>query len=153
MSVQWIGHGRRLDIEASVALEQGWRQLVQARSPQQLDSAIVYNLRLWRTLRDLALAHPVLNVGESLEETADHVATMLVLDASPNPDPRDVAFVAGRDLAVANDLLPPPVRARARDGMISEWSASDGGRFEEWLLDRLAGPRDAPRPRPFGRDA
>ncbi|MGE5548604.1 MAG: hypothetical protein ACM33T_16990 [Solirubrobacterales bacterium] len=138
MSVQWIRHDHRLDVELAVAFDTAGRLLTRARSPRQLDQAIVFNLRLWREVRRLAERCPTLADRDELADAADHVATMLVVDASPCPDPRDIAFVAGRNLALAGDLAGTTAAARCRDALLAEWGRGGGHQFEEWLLARLA---------------
>lgn len=140
MSVQWTRHGHKLDATLSVAFEMGHRRLVAARSPAQLDQAITYNLRLWRTARRLAERGNGVSAREDVTDTADLVATLLVVDAAPLPDPRDVDFIAGRDLAIARELAAGSAADRARDTLIAEWSASGRGRFEDWLLAKVDAP-------------
>ena len=137
MSVQWTRRDHRLDAELSVAFELGHKRLIGAKSPGQLDQAITYNLRLWRTARTLAGRLPDVVAREDVADTADLVATLLVVDAAPCPDPRDVDFVAGRDLAVARELIPDTAAQHVRDSLIAEWSASGRGRFDDWLLARV----------------
>ncbi|HSV29904.1 MAG TPA: hypothetical protein VLL76_10100, partial [Candidatus Omnitrophota bacterium] len=97
MSVQWTRHGQRLEAELAVAFEMGYRRLVRARSPGQLDQAITYNLRLWRAARRLALTGRTAGVREDVPDTADLVASLLVAAPKACPDPRDMDFIAGRD--------------------------------------------------------
>lgn len=137
MNVQWHGHGHRLDVELAIALEAAWRRLVAARSPRQLESAILFNLRLWRAVRALAEMRPDLGDGDGLVDTADHIATMLVIDASPCPDPRDVAFVAGRNLSLARGLAGEVAAARIGAELMAEWAATSTAVFDEWLLQRI----------------
>lgn len=139
MKVHWQRHDHRLDVELAVALEVGARALVKAKSAAQLDRAIVVNLRLWQAVRRLADRCPALDGREMLAATADHVAIMLVAEAVPHPDPRDVAFVAGRSLSLARDLAGEAAANRARDGLVAQWSAGPACRFEDWMVDRLAG--------------
>lgn len=145
MSVQWTRHGQKLDATLSVAFEMGHRRLVAARSPAQLDQAITYNLRLWRMARRLAERGNGVSAREDVTDTADLVATLLVVDAAPLPDPRDVDFIAGRDLAIARELAGGWAAERARDTLIFEWSTDGAGAFEDWLLSKIEGA-----PRPFG---
>lgn len=140
MSVQWIRRSHRLDMDLAIALEAGANLLVRAKSARQLDEAVSFNLRLWRAIRGLALRSPSLSEREVLADTADHVAAMLALDAHPCVDPRDMAFVAGRNMALAADLADPAAAQRGRDALVAEWAAEGGRhRFEGWLLHRLQG--------------
>lgn len=138
MSMEWIRHDHRLDVELAVALEVGARGLSRARSHRQMEDAITFNLRLWRAIRALALRWPSLCDREVLVDTADHVATMLVVDAAPCPDPRDMAFVAGRNLALARDLAGEVASEVTLGRLIDEWTASGMRSFEHWLLGRFA---------------
>lgn len=138
MSVQWIRRDHRLEMDLAVGLEAGANLLIRAKSARQLDEAIIFNLRLWRGIRALALCCPTMAEREFLAATADHVAAMLALDAYPCVDPRDMAFVAGRNMALAGDLAAPSVTECYRDSLVAEWAAQCGrDRFESWLLVRL----------------
>lgn len=138
MNVQWIRRDHRLDIELGVALEVGGGMLVKARSARQLDDAIVYNLRLWRAIRGLSQRCPGLNDREVLADTADHIASLLAVEPDPLPDPRDVAFVAGRNLSLAGDLAGSAALESGRDSLLAQWAAEPGrSRFDAWLLARL----------------
>ncbi|MCR6630581.1 MAG: hypothetical protein NVV74_11310 [Magnetospirillum sp.] len=139
MSVQWIRRDLRLDMTLAVGLEAAATLLVRAKSVRQLDAAIIYNLRLWRIIRGVALDRPHLSERTQLLDMADHVAAMLALDATPCVDPRDVAFVAGRNLAVAGHLAESQAFDRARDALVTEWAMTDSrNSFEAWLMERLA---------------
>lgn len=135
MTAVWMRPGNRLDVELAVALDMGARLLTRARSPRQLDQAISYNLRLWRSVRRLAEFHSVLIEREILADAADHVAVMLVVDSSPCPDPRDITFIAGRNIAVARDLAGLAASQRGLAEMLGDWSGA--GRLETWLLERI----------------
>lgn len=137
MNVQWIRRDQRLDVELAVALDKGADLLVRARSARQMDEAVVYNLRLWRAIRVLSRQCPGLNDREVLGDTADHVASLLAVEA--HPDPRDLAFVAGRNLSLAEDLAGSSAKDVGRDSMLAQWAGEAGGgqRFETWLLGRL----------------
>lgn len=137
MSVQWLRHDNRIDVELAVALEHGWRLIVQARAPRQVDRAVAYNLRLWRIVRSLAQRCPSLNDRESLIDTADHIATMLVADIGSCPDSRDLSFIAGRNLSLARDMAGDRAADLSRDALLAEWGRSSSDRFETWLLGRL----------------
>ncbi|MBC7906655.1 MAG: hypothetical protein H7Y60_07910 [Rhodospirillaceae bacterium] len=138
MSVQWIRRDHRLDMDLAIGLETGANLLVRAKSARQLDEAVTFNLRLWRGIRAVALCCPGMGEREFLIGTADHVASMLALDAYPSVDPRDMAFVAGRNMALAGDLAAAQVAERYRDSLVAEWAAQNGPhRFEAWLLERL----------------
>jgi hypothetical protein len=137
MKVQWQRHDHRLDVELAVALEAAGRDLIRARAPAQLDRAIALNLRLWRAVRRLAECCPTLDDRDLMADWADHVAIMLVAEATPCPDPRDLSFVVGRNLSLARDLAGAAAVELARDRLIAEWSNQSGGRFEEWLLQRI----------------
>jgi hypothetical protein len=140
MNVQWIRRDHRLDIELGVALGLGGDMLVKARTARQLDEAIVYNLRLWRSVRMLSQCCPGLNDREILADTADHIASMLAVGADPSPDPRDVSFVAGRNFSLAGDLAGAAALENGRDSMLALWAAEPGkARFDSWLLGRLGG--------------
>lgn len=139
MSVQWIRRDYRLDMDLAVSLEAGANLLMRAKSERQLNEAVSYNLRLWRTIRSLAAARPFWPERDMLMHVADHVASLLALDACPCVDPRDISFVAGRNLSLAEDWAGPRSSDRARDQLAAEWAASPSAvRFEPWLLDRLA---------------
>lgn len=139
MSVQWIRRDHRLDLVLAVCLDAGANLLVRAKSDRQLDEAVCFNLRLWRSIRELARARPFWPEGEMLTHVADHVATLLALDACPCVDPRDMAFVAGRNMSLASDLAGGALPERGRDHLVAEWAgSSSSARFESWLLDRLA---------------
>lgn len=141
MNVQWIRRDQRLDIELGVALEVGADLLVRARSARQLDEAVIYNLRLWRAIRELSQRCPSLNDGELLGDTANHVAILLAVDADPIPDPRDISFVAGRNFSLAGDLAGSVALENGRHALMAEWAAEPGRfRFETWLLARMASP-------------
>ncbi|MGE5503290.1 MAG: hypothetical protein ACM31L_02595 [Actinomycetota bacterium] len=145
MTAIWNRPGGRLDAELAVALDATARCLVRARSPRQLEQAVVYTLRLWRAVRRLAPAHPDPDRRELLRDTADHVATMLVLDPRPCPDPRDLAFIAGRCLSLAEHLAGPSAMAGARAALLGRWAADDRhDSFEEWLLGRFQSDSQAP---------
>lgn len=145
MNVQWIRRDHRLDIELGVALELGGGLLVKARSAGQLDDAIIFNLRLWRAIRVLSQRCPSLNDRELLADTADHIASLLAVEAEPLPDPRDVAFVAGRNLSLASDLAGSAALESGRDALLAQWAAEPGRcRFDAWLLARLS-CADCPR--------
>lgn len=140
MSVQWIRRDHRLDKDMAVCLEAGANLLLRAKSDRQLDEAVSYNLRLWRTIRALAAERPFWPEREMLMHVADHVASLLALDACPCVDPRDIAFVAGRNLSLAEDWIGPHSAQRVRDQLVAEWAADpSSARFEPWLLNRLAG--------------
>ncbi|MEW5727103.1 MAG: hypothetical protein AB1918_04680 [Pseudomonadota bacterium] len=137
MNMHWRWHDQRLDAELAVALEAVGMRLAAARCPAQLEAAIRAALRLWRAVRALAERCSALDDRELLAETADHMAVLLVADARPCPDPRDIAFVAGRGLSLARDLAGEAASGRARDRLMAEWSASSRLSFEDWLVDRL----------------
>ncbi len=137
MNVEWRWLGHRLDLELAVALDVTAGRLLAARSAGQLERAVASVLRLWRMTRMLAEGCPTLDERAMLVDAADHVAVLLVADAAPCPDPRDLAFIAGRGLALARDLAGEAATVRARDALLAEWSASSRRRFEDWLLDRL----------------
>lgn len=139
MSVQWLRRDHRQDMLLAVCLDAGANLLVRAKSEKQLDEAVCYNLRLWRRIRELACDRPHWPECEMLVEVADHVASLLALDAHPCVDPRDVAFVAGRNYALSCDMASGASPETNRDMMVAEWAdAGSGDRFEHWLLDRLA---------------
>lgn len=135
MSIHWFRHDAQVDIELAVALEHGWRMVVTARAAGQIERATSYNLKLWRIVRGLALRWPGLNVRDSLVDTADHVATMLM--AEGGPDPRDLAFIAGRNLSLARDTAAERTIELGRDALLAEWGRCSGGRFEPWLLGQI----------------
>jgi hypothetical protein len=139
MTALWSRPGNRLDLELAVAFELAALHLTRAHSPRQLDQAISFNLHLWRTVRRLVPVRPELCEREMLSDTADHVATMLVVDASPCPDPRDLAFIAGRNTALARDLAGRAVTERMLAELLEAWNAADprGRRFERWLTERI----------------
>lgn len=139
MNVQWIRRDHRLDIELGVALEVGGDLLVRARSARQLDEAVIYNLRLWRTIREMSQRCPGLNDRELLSDTANHVAILLAVDADPVPDPRDISFVAGRNFSLAGDLAGAAALVNGRQTLLAQWASEPGrSRFEDWLLGRMA---------------
>lgn len=139
MSVQWIRRDHRLDVLLAVCLDAGANLLVRAKSERQLDEAVSYNLRLWRLIRDLARGRSHWPEREMLIHVADHVASLLALDAQPCVDPRDMAFVAGRNLSLSSDLAGSGGSEQGRDLMVAEWADSGSGdKFEGWLLGRLA---------------
>lgn len=137
MSIQWLRRDHRLDVELAVALEHGWRIIVHARAPRQIDRAVAYNLRLWRIVRQMTQRCPNLNDRESLVDTADHVATLLLAESGPCPDSRDMSFIAGRNLSLARDMAGGAAADLARDALMAEWGRSSSERFETWLLTRL----------------
>lgn len=138
MSVLWIRRDHRLDMDLAIGLEVGANLLVRAKSARQLDEAVTFNLRLWRAIRTVALRSPGMGEREFLVGTADHVASMLALDAYPSVDPRDMAFVAGRNMALAGDLAAAQMAERHRDALVAEWAGQNSRhRFEGWLLDRV----------------
>ena len=137
MNAMWSRPGLRPDVELAVALELCAWELTRARSPRQLDQAITLNLKLWRSLRRLAELASYRR--ESLADAADHVVTMLVAEASPCPDPRDLAFIAGRNLSMARDLAGPAASETAMHRLLTHWGGTAGGlhAFAEWLIRRL----------------
>lgn len=139
MSMQWIRRDHRLDVLLAVCLDAGANLLVRAKSGRQLDEAVSYNLRLWRQIRECARDRPHWPESDAMIHVADHVAALLALDACPCVDPRDIAFVAGRNMSLSCDLagaLPPE---HSRDQMVAEWAdVGSAVKFETWLLDRLA---------------
>lgn len=138
MSMEWVRRGHRRELDYAIGLEAAANLLIRAKSARQLDQAVVYNLRLWRLIRAVAQEAPWLVESELLTGTADHVAALLALDAAPCVDPRDLSFVAGRNLALAADLVHPLSLERGRDALVAEWARSDErAGFEEWLLRRL----------------
>lgn len=137
MNMEWRWRGHRMDVELAVALDVTAGRLLAARSACQLERAIASVLRLWRMARSLAEECPTLDERAMLIDAADHVAVLLVADSAPCPDPRDLAFIAGRGLALARDLASEAATMRARDALLAEWSESSRLRFEDWLLDRL----------------
>lgn len=139
MSVQWIRRDHRLDMLLAVCLDAGANLLVRAKSERQLDEAVSYNLRLWRLIRELARARSHWPERDMLIHVADHVAALLALDAQPCVDPRDMAFVAGRNLSLSCDLAGGGgAPEHGRDLMVAEWAdAGSGDKFEGWLLGRL----------------
>lgn len=138
MSVQWLRRDHRQDMLLAVCLDAGANLLVRAKSERQLDEAVSFNLRLWRRIRELACDRPHWPEREMLVEVADHVASLLALDAQPCVDPRDVAFVAGRNFALSCDMASGANPETSRDVMVAEWAHMDSGdRFEQWLLARL----------------
>ncbi|CAA7611300.1 hypothetical protein [Magnetospirillum sp. UT-4] len=140
MNVQWTRHDRRLDVDLAVALQACGQALIRATSAGQLDEAVVLNLRLWRSIRALAGRCASLGDRDVLVDTADHVAGLLAVEALPCPDPRDVAFVAGRNLSLAGDLAGPIALQSGRDRLLAEWAADGAAkrRFEPWVIERLA---------------
>lgn len=139
MSVQWLRRDHRQDMLLAVCLDAGANLLVRAKSEKQLDEAVSYNLRLWRRIRELACERPQWPEGEMLVEVADHVASLLALDAHPCIDPRDVAFVAGRNFALSCDMASGAGPEAGRDIMVAEWAhMGSGDKFEQWLLARLS---------------
>lgn len=136
MTAVWTRPGNRLDVELAVALELGALHFTRAHSPRQLEQAISFNLRLWRAIRRLVLVRPDLCEREALADTADHVATMLVVDAAPCPDPRDLAFIAGRNTALARDLAGRSATERALADLMGSWEGGPRG-FDRWLIERL----------------
>lgn len=138
MSVQWLRRDHRQDMLLAICLDAGANLLVRAKSEKQLDEAVSYNLRLWRHIRELACALPHWPEREMLVEVADHVASLLALDAHPCVDPRDLAFVAGRNMSLSCDMASGASPENCRDSMVAEWVHMGGGeKFEQWLLARL----------------
>ncbi|MGE5517043.1 MAG: hypothetical protein ACM31D_14635 [Bacteroidota bacterium] len=138
MSVLWTRRDHRLEMLLAVCLDAGANLLVRAKSGRQLDQAVSYNLRLWRLIRGLAAARPHWPESEMLTHVADHVASLLALDAHPCVDPRDMAFVAGRNMSLSCDLAGGASPDHGRDQMVAEWAGSASAeKFEGWLLNRL----------------
>lgn len=139
MNALWTRPGLRPDVELAVALELSAYELTRAKSPRQLEQAISLNLRLWRTLRQLTEVGWAVCRRETLADTADHVVTMLVAEATPCPDPRDLAFIAGRNLALARDLAGKSAAESAMAALMSGWGGAGGGinAFVLWLIGRL----------------
>jgi hypothetical protein len=144
----------RLDVELAVALELASQQLVRASCPEQLDRAVTFNLRLWRVIRGMVGLRPTLSDRQALMDTADHIATMLVVDASPACDSRDISFVAARNAGLAGDLASPTAIHRAFSELLNGWVDGErlnqtrpgpgpGGKdFECWLLERISAVSD-----------
>lgn len=138
MSVQWIRRDHRLDVLLAVCLDAGANLLVRAKSGRQLDESVSFNLRLWRLIRELAYQRPLWPEREAMIHVADHVASLLALDACPCVDPRDMAFVAGRNLSLSCELSGVAAPEHIRDQLVAEWAGSaSSAKFERWLLDRL----------------
>lgn len=138
MSVQWIRRDHRLDMILATCLEAAAALLMRAKSARQLEEAVSYNLRLWRRIRALVLERPHLAEYENLLDIADHVAALLAVDACPCVDPRDMAFVAGRNMALASDLIQSQSPEQARDAQVAEWAASESRcGYESWIMQRL----------------
>jgi len=123
----------------AVCLDVAGGLLVRAKSARQLDEAVSYNLRLWRIIRIIACDHHAWPERDMLIHVADHVAAMLALDACPCVDPRDLAFVAGRNMSLACDLAAPTPLERGRDLLVAQWASSDTPlSLEAWLLEQVA---------------
>lgn len=138
MSVQWIRRDHRLDVLLAVCLDAGANLLVRAKSERQLDEAVSFNLRLWRQVREMAAARPHWPERDMLMHVGDHVAALLALDACPCVDPRDLAFVAGRNLSLSCDLAGGMGPEHGRDLLVAEWAGCGAAdKFEIWLLRRL----------------
>ncbi len=139
MSVQWIRRDHRLEMVLAVCLDVAGGLLVRAKSARQLEDAVSYNLRLWRQIRAIACDRRGWPEREMLIHVADHVAAMLALDACPCVDPRDLAFVAGRNMSLACDLAAPTPLERGRDLLAAQWAAADSPLgLESWLLELVA---------------
>lgn len=137
MTVQWTHHTRRLGVELAVALDTGARLLNRATSPEQVEAAVLYNLGLWRRIKALAAADAHAGNAEALEAAADHITTMLLVEASPWPNGRDVAIIAIHNAALAGDIAGRTAIAAAATRLRSQWSAESPLSFERWLLNRL----------------
>jgi hypothetical protein len=49
-----------------------------------------------------------------------------------------MAFVAGRNMALAGDLVGGDSAEHARDSLVAEWAASETrSGYERWLIQRL----------------
>lgn len=139
MSVQWIRRDHRLEVVLAVCLDVAGNLLLRAKSERQLDEAVNYNLRLWRAIREMVRDRPHWPECDLLVHVADHVASMLALDASPCVDPRDLAFVSGRNMSLACEMMVGAPLEYGRDVLVADWAAAGSPlRFEVWLLDRLA---------------
>ncbi|HLO76029.1 MAG TPA: hypothetical protein VK196_06185 [Magnetospirillum sp.] len=140
MSVQWIRRDHRQDMVLAVCLDAAANLLMRAKSDRQLEEAVSYNLRLWRIIREMARERPLWPDGDMLSHVADHVASLLALDACPCVDPRDMAFVAGRNMSLSCDLAGGGQPDHYRDRLVAEWAGShSSARFETWMLERLTG--------------
>jgi len=139
MTIHWMPKSTCRDSELAVGLNACADLLLRASSLTQMEEAVKANLRLWRSIRERCLRNPHFREAEELIDSADHIASMLAADSRSEPQPRDIAFVAGRNMALASDLAPDNEVETVRLALMREWSA-EGGRagFEAWLLGRIA---------------
>jgi len=139
MTIQWRPRVGREDLELAVALNACADLLLRAQTNAQMDEAVRANLRLWRTIRERCMQHPLDYDADELMDSADHVAALLAAEYQSTPHPRDIAFVAGRNLALAGDFgADADVQGRFAH-LMRQWSESgDRARFENWLLHRVA---------------
>jgi hypothetical protein len=139
MTIHWGRPDPRQDVELAVALNSCADLLLKARTEEQVDEAIRANLRLWRSIRERCLRNPAFREAEELIDSADHVTTLLAAETHAIPHPRDVAFVAGRNMALASELADDARIEDGRLGLLRQWSTDEKRqRFESWLLGRIA---------------
>lgn len=139
MTIHWMPKSASRDAELAVALNACAEQLLRASAATQMEEAVRANLRLWRSIRERCLRNPAFREAEELIDSADHVASLLAAESRIDPHPRDIAFVAGRNMALASDLADESDIETARLALMHAWSAESGrNRFEAWLIGRVS---------------
>ncbi|OAN44349.1 hypothetical protein [Magnetospirillum moscoviense] len=139
MTIHWMPRNASRDAELAVALNACADQLLRASTQGQLEEAVFANLRLWRSIRELCLRNPAFREADELIDSADHVASLLAAQGQLEPHPRDIAFVAGRNMALAGDLAEEQGVETARLALMRDWSVEGGRtRFESWLIGRIS---------------
>lgn len=139
MTIHWMPGSVRRDAELAVALNACADQLLRATAVTQMEEAVRANLRLWRSIRERCLRNPTFREADELVDSADHVASLLAAESRIEPHPRDIAFVAGRNMALASDLAEDADIETARLALMREWSSEAGrARFESWLIGRIS---------------
>ncbi len=139
MTIHWMPRSVSRDAELAVALNACADLLLRASAATQMDEAVHANLRLWRSIRERCLRNPPFREAEELIDSADHVASLLAAESRSEPHPRDIAFVAGRNMALASDLAAESDIESARMALLRDWSAEVGrARFEAWVIGRVS---------------
>ena len=126
----WIANGSRLDVELAVALEIAALRVTHAAPAAEREGAIAYNLRLWRTIRQLAAGAPDVEDREGLAATAGLAESEL--------DPR---MLAERNIAHAHQLAGRAATHGALRSLLDHWGRhrrmDAAAEFSRWLLDRM----------------
>jgi len=126
----WIANGSRLDVELAVALEIAALRMARSNTAAEREAALAYNLRLWRSIRQLAAGAPDVEDREGLAATAGLVE-----------GERDGAVLAERNVVHAGKLAGRAATHGALRRLLEQWSqhrrTDASAEFSRWLLDRM----------------